>query len=291
MPTPPAGDPGESATLAAVRRSVQGLDTDPVSKPTSGFRTRGRSALLRSSTERATSGKSFHPRRLAIVGVTVLLFGLIAMPAVAGPGAIANGVSGAANALGQMLGNGQGSHDSQDTDGDSTAAEHPGNHGADVSAAHSMPADGESHGEQVRTVARDNHGHQLNASSDSTPGSNDEQKSTTNGAEQNHGQQARSVAQDNHGVDVSAAAQSSSDDGTNHGEQVKVIAGDNHGADVSGAAQSASTGDATSDESVNTLARDNHGADVSATSQSALDNGENQAEQNGTGANDDDGNQ
>ncbi len=245
MPTPHDEELGESATLAAIRSSVQGLDADPGAAPTTGFRNRGRSAL-RASMPAAGSGRSFHPRRLAIVGVTILLFGLIAMPALAGPGAIANGVSGAANAVGQMFGNGRSHHDAQDSDGTNATPDHPDNHGAGVSAAaHSTPEDGEPHGEQVRTVARDNHGHEVNDSSKGTSGSNDEQESSKNGSasgsEENHGQQVRAVAQDNHGADVSAAAHNTPADGTKHGEQVSDVARDNHGADVSAAAHSTAT--------------------------------------------------
>lgn len=295
MPTPPADELGESATLTAVRRSVQALDADPAARPTSGFRSRGRSALLGSTTANSAIGRSFHSRRLAVFGATILLFSLIAMPALAGQGAIANGVSGAANAVGQMLGNGRGSHDSQDTDGANTTAEQPDNHGADVSAAaHSTPVDGETHDEHVRTVARNNHGHQTSNGSQADSESKDEQESATSGTESGtedtHGQQVRAVAQDNHGADVSTTAQTTSTDGGNHGEQVKAVAGDNHGADVSAAAQSASTGDETTGESVNTVAHDNHGAEVSAAAQSTPSSGADNGKQNGTDATDVDGN-
>lgn len=295
MPTPLDEELGENATLSAIRRSVQSLKADPGAAPRSGFRDRGRSALLRSMPTTASRGSLFYPRRLAIVGVTILLFGLIAMPALAGPGSIANGVSGAANAVGQMLGNGRGNHNSQDTDDARTTAAHPDNHGADVSAAaHSTPTNDETHGEQVRAVARDNHGHDVKAGSQDTPGSNAEQDSSENGAgsgtEENHGQQVRTVAQDNHGADVSTAAQTATDDGGNHGEQVSAVAGDNHGAEVTAAAQSTASGEGTDSEHVSTTARDNHGADVSAVANSSPPSGEDHGKQSGSGTNDGQGN-
>ncbi len=295
MPTPHDDELGESATRAAIRRSVQGLDADPGATPTAGFRSRGRSALLGSIPAAAGSGRSFHPRRLAIVSVTILLFGLITMPALAGPGGIANGVSGAANAVGQMLGNGQRNHDAQDSDGANTTADHPDNHGADVSAAaHSAPEDGETHGEQVRTVARENHGHEVNDSSKDNKGFNDEQdsaeKGTESGTRENHGEQVRAVAQDNHGADVSAAAHNAPADGTKHGEQVSDVARDNHGADVSAAAQSAAADDGTDSEPMSTAARDNHGADASAAAHSSATSGENHGTQSSVTTNDDNGN-
>jgi hypothetical protein len=295
MPTPHDEELGESATLAAIRSSVQRLDADPGAAPTTKFRNRGRSALLTSMSAAAGSGRSFHPRRLAIVGVTILLFGLIAMPALAGPGAIANGVSGAANAVGQMFGNGRSNHDAQDSDGVNATPDHPDNHGADVSAAaHATPEDGETHGEQVRAVARDNHGHEVNDSSKDTSGSNDEQDSSKNGtesgSEENHGDKVRAVAQDNHGADVSAAAHDTPADGTKHGEQVSDVARDNHGADVSAAAHSAATDDGTDNEPVSTTARDNHGADVSAAAQSTATSGEDHGKPSSAGTNDNQGN-
>ena len=152
----PNDDPEDRATLAAVRRSVQVLDADPGARTAPGFRSRGRSALLQSTP--AANGNAATPRRLVIVGVTILLFGLIAMPALAGPGAFTNRVSGVADAVGKMLGNGRGHHDSQDAGGADSTREHPGNHGADVSAAaKSTPTDDETHGEQVRAI--DDRGH------------------------------------------------------------------------------------------------------------------------------------
>ena len=213
----PNDDPEDRATLAAVRRSVQLLDADPGARTAQGFRSRGQSALLQSTP--AASGNSATPRRLVIVGVTMPLFGLIATPGFAGPGTIANRVAGASDAVGKMLGNRRGHHDSHDTDGTNSTPEHPENHDGEVSPATQSPlTDDETHGEQVSAVARDNRGHPGNARSDSDNG----QDSTTNGAssdetttefDQSHGAAVSAVARDNRGAAVSAAARAGPDDG------------------------------------------------------------------------------
>jgi hypothetical protein len=56
-------------------------------------------------------------------------------------------------------------------DEDSTGASHPDHHGAQVSErAHATPPPGQNHGQQVREVARDNHGHQQQQERQAEPG-------------------------------------------------------------------------------------------------------------------------
>lgn len=189
--------------LAALEGSARILDADPGARPTPAFRARGRAALLRAAQGRRAPEPRFLRYRLAGLGLAAFLFLAVAYPAVAGPGAIVEGVSSAASTVGQLISlraddqekakppKAQGKDAPASTvtpavvvavtstptatatvtaTGTVTpseqviVADHPDNHGAAVSEiAHATPEADQNHGEQVREVARDNHGQSVSA--------------------------------------------------------------------------------------------------------------------------------
>lgn len=189
--------------LAALEGSARILDADPDARPTPAFRARGRAALLRAAQGRRAPEPRFLRYRLAGLGLAAFLFLAVAYPAVAGPGAIVEGVSSAASTVGQLISLRAGEQaaakppTAQDQPAPTptatpalvaivtstptatttatatgtvapseqvTVADHPENHGAAVSEiAHATPEADQNHGEQVREVARDNHGQSVSA--------------------------------------------------------------------------------------------------------------------------------
>lgn len=189
--------------LAALEGSARILDADPDARPTPAFRARGRAALLRAAQGRRAPETHFLRYRLAGLGLAAFLFLAVAYPAVAGPGAIIEGVSSAASTVGQLISlraddqektkppKAQGKNAPTPTATPAvvvavtstptatatatatgtvtpsepvTVADHPANHGAAVSEiAHATPEADQNHGEQVREVARDNHGQSVSA--------------------------------------------------------------------------------------------------------------------------------
>ncbi len=263
--------------IDALERSAARLDADLLARPTPAFRSHGRAVLLRSG-EPSSGGRPVSlSRRLAVAGVAVLAFGLVSMPALAGPGGFGSTFSTVAAGVRLAISGEKGAELTADTAASSTdqiellqeetptpeptgtpePAETP--ESAVPESTNGRPS---THGQSVSQVARDNHGAQVSAVA----------TSNASGSEADHGQQVSEVAQENHGAEVSAVATSNEPgDEANHGQQVSAVARDNHGAQVSEVATS--KGDEhqegeQEEQPVRDVARDNHGAQVSETAKS-----------------------
>jgi len=216
---------------AALERSAQALDADPAARPTPGFRMRGRTAHRGAGSKaRPVTSTARVSRRLAASGVALLLFGLVAMPAFAGHGPAAGPLSTITSGIRHAVGgHASGNVDPDEatffgtpgaTPGMAFATPDPDWHGDAVSAAaHGTPVPGENHGEMVRQVAKDNHGHGYNGPA--TP--------TATGTTTTAGQAGVTpgVTEDNAGASDTATATSTTT-ATNRGQQQRQVAHDNH---------------------------------------------------------------
>jgi hypothetical protein len=246
--TPSSLEPVHDPVLVALSDSARGLESDPDAMYSPRFRRRGRAVLLEALEAPPSIGQRLMASRLAGAVLAALLFLVLAMPVLAGPGAVGESV---ASTVGSLFGFGHedASPPAQSTAHDATATptstplatataspapdevstDGPSGHGAEVAAvAHATPLPGQNHGQQVREVARDNHGHAAKPAPTATPTpQSTATPEPTRTAEPTKAPKADHP--DNHGAVVSEVAHATPPPGQNHGQQVREVARDNHG--------------------------------------------------------------